>query len=95
MSNAIPGAVTPQQAVNGLARDPGAIMTRLQRSGMQGKPGPVINPENNSEHWCAEAEKDGNLAPQRKLASKKPQGDAADYETLLKTWAAMPMPERA
>ena len=38
-------------------------------------------------------EKDGNLAPQRKLANEKPQGETVDYDTLLKTWAAMPPPK--
>jgi glycerol transport system substrate-binding protein len=95
VSNAISGAVTPQQAMDGLARDQDAIMTRLQRSGVQGKLGPVMNPEKDPEYWFAKAEKDGTLAPQRKLANEKPQGETVDYETLLKTWAATPMPKRA
>ena len=95
VSNAISGAVTPQQAMDGLARDQDAIMSRLQRSGVQGKAGPVLNPEKDAEYWFAKAEKDGNLAPQRKLANEKPQGETVDYDTLLKTWAATPMPKRA
>ncbi len=94
VSNAISGAVTPQQAMDGLARDQDAIMTRLQRSGVQGKLGPVMNEERDAEYWYAKAEKDGNLAPQRKLANEKPPGETVDYDELLKTWAATPRPKQ-
>jgi len=94
ISNAISGAATPQQAMDGLARDQDAIMTRLQRSGVQGKLGPVMNDEKTAEYWYAQAEKDGNLAPQRKLANEKPQGETIDYDELLKTWAATPRPKQ-
>ena len=90
ISNAISGSATPQQAMDGLARDQDAIMTRLQRSGVMGKLGPVMNEERDPEYWYAKAEQDGNLAPQRKLANEKPQGETVDYDTLLKTWAASP-----
>ena len=94
ISNCISGSATPQQAMDGLARDQDAIMTRLQRSGVQGKLGPIMNEEKDPEYWFAKAEKDGNLAPQRKLANEKPQGETVDYDTLLKTWAAAPPPKR-
>jgi glycerol transport system substrate-binding protein len=94
VSNAVSGQATPQQAMDGLARDQDAIMTRLQRSGVQGKLGPVMNEEKPAEYWYAKAEKDGNLAPQRKLANEKPQGETVDYEELLKTWAATPRPKQ-
>ena len=94
VSNAVSGQATPQQAMDGLARDQDAIMTRLQRSGVQGKLGPVMNEEKPAEYWYAKAEKDGNLAPQRKLANEKPQGETVDYDELLKTWAATPRPKQ-
>ncbi|MGI4799695.1 MAG: ABC transporter substrate-binding protein [Janthinobacterium lividum] len=94
ISNAISGAATPQQAMDGLARDQDAIMSRIQRSGVQGKLGPVVNDEKTAEYWYAQAEKDGNLAPQRKLANEKPKGETIDYDELLKTWAATPRPKQ-
>jgi glycerol transport system substrate-binding protein len=33
------------------------------------------------------AKKEGNIAPQPKLANEKPQGETVDYDTLIKTWA--------
>ena len=60
---------------------------RLQKSGVQGKLGPVLNEERDLEYWYARAE-NGNVAPQRKLANEKPRGVTVDYDELLKTWKA-------
>lgn len=53
-----------------------------------------MNDEKTAEYWYAQAEKDGNLARQRKLANEKPQGETIDYDELLKTWAASPRPKQ-
>jgi glycerol transport system substrate-binding protein len=74
--------------MDGLARDQDAIMARLEKSGVQGKLGPKLNEEKDPEYWYARAEKDGNLAPQRKLANEKPQGITVDYDELIKSWKA-------
>ncbi len=94
VSKAISGEATAQQAMDGLARDQDAIMTRLEKSGAQGSLGPKMNPEKTAEYWYAQAAKDGNLAPQRKLANEKPRGETIDYDELLKTWAATPPPKK-
>jgi glycerol transport system substrate-binding protein len=88
VSKAISGEATPQQAMDGVARDQDSIMARLEKSGIQGKLGPMMNPEKDLEYWYAKAEKDGNLSPQRKLANEKPQGVVIDYDELIKTWKA-------
>jgi glycerol transport system substrate-binding protein len=88
VSKAISGEATPQQAMDGLAAAQDAIMGRLEKSGVQGKLGPKLNEEKDPEYWYARAAKDGNLAPQRKLANEKPQGVTVDYDELLKTWKA-------
>ena len=86
VSNAIAGAVTPQQAMDGLAHDQDAIMTRIERSGVQGDRGPVMNKVRDPEYWYKKAETDGKLAPQRKLANEKPPGQTIDYDELVKSW---------
>ncbi len=86
VSNAISGQSTPQQAMDGLARDQDAIMARIQRSGVQGDLGPVLNPVKSADYWYDQAKKDGNLAPQRKLANEKPPGKTVDYDELIKSW---------
>ncbi len=86
VSNAIAGAVTPQQAMDGLAHDQDAIMTRIERSKVQGNRGPVMNKVRDPEYWYKKAETDGHLAPQRKLANEKPPGQTIDYDELVKSW---------
>ena len=89
VSRAISGEATPQEAMDGLAKAQDAIMARLEKSGVQGKLGPKMNEEKDAEYWYKRAETDGNLAPQRKLANEKPQGQTVDYDELLKSWKAM------
>ena len=67
-------------------------MTRLEKSGAQSKLGPKMNEEKDPEYWYAKAEKDGNLAPQRKLANEKPPGETVDHDELLKTWTQTAKP---
>ncbi|MGA2551955.1 MAG: ABC transporter substrate-binding protein [Burkholderiaceae bacterium] len=94
VSKAISGEATPQQAMDGLAAAQDAILGRLEKSGVQGKLGPKLNEEKDPEYWYARAAKDGNLAPQRKLANEKPQGITVDYDELLKTWKAEAPPRK-
>ena len=75
VSNAIAGTVTPQEAMDGLAHDQDAIMARIERSGVQGDRGPIMNKPRDPEYWYKKAEADGHLAPQRKLANEKPPGE--------------------
>ena len=56
----------------------------------QGDCGPKLNPKQTAEYWFAKAEKDGTIAPQRKLANEKPKGETVDYDTLIKSWPATP-----
>jgi len=88
VSKAISGEATAQQAMDGLAKAQDDIMGRLEKSGVQGKLGPKLNEEKTAEYWYARAEKDGNTAPQRKLANEKPQGVTQDYDDLIKSWKA-------
>jgi glycerol transport system substrate-binding protein len=69
-------------------------MERIEKSGVQGDCGPKLNPKQTAEAWFAKSEKDGNIAPQRKLANEKPKGETIDYDTLIKSWPATP-PKRA
>ena len=66
---------------------------RLQRSNAQGERGPRLNPRTTAEEWYRRAERDGNLAPQRKLANEKPRGETVDYDELIRSWPATP-PQR-
>ena len=58
------------------------------------QPGAEAELDDAPEEWFAKAEKDGTIAPQRKLANEKPKGETVDYDTLIKSWPATP-PKRA
>ena len=94
IGDAAAGNKTPQQAMDALAAAQDSVMERLERSKVQGECGPRLNPKTTAEHWYEQAEKDGTIAPQRKLANEKPPGQTIDYDALIKSWPATP-PKRS
>ena len=59
------GEKTPQQALDNLAKEQDAIMTRLERSKVQPVCGPKMNPERDAQYWF-----DQPGAPKPKLANE-------------------------
>ena len=90
IGDASSGAKTPQAAMDALAAAQDSVLERLEKSGVQGACGPKLNKKETAEFWFAKAEKDGTIAPQRKLANEKPKGETVDYDTLVKSWPATP-----
>ena len=90
IGDASSGAKTPQAAMDALAAAQDEILGRLERANVQGDCGPKLNPKQTAEFWFAKSEKDGNVAPARKLANEKPKGETVDYDTLIKSWPATP-----
>jgi glycerol transport system substrate-binding protein len=82
IAEAASGEKTPQQALDGLAKDQDAIMTRLERSKAQATCAPKMNPERDAQYWF-----DQPGAPKPKLANEKPKGETVSYNELLKSWA--------
>jgi glycerol transport system substrate-binding protein len=82
IAEAASGEKTPQQALDGLAKDQDAI-TRLERSKAQPVCGPKMNPERDAQYWF-----DQPGAPKPKLANEKPKGETVGYNELLKQWEA-------
>jgi glycerol transport system substrate-binding protein len=87
IGDASSGAKTAQEAMDSLCAEQERVLERLERAGVQGDIGPKLNEEHPMEYWVELAKKEGNLAPQVKLANEKPQGETVDYDTLIKTWA--------
>ncbi|MBB3771688.1 glycerol transport system substrate-binding protein [Angulomicrobium tetraedrale] len=90
IGDASSGAKTPQAAMDALAEAQESVMARLEKSGVQGECGPKLNEKHPMQYWVDLAKKEGNLAPQPKLANEKPQGETIDYDTLIKSWPATP-----
>jgi glycerol transport system substrate-binding protein len=81
IGEAVAGTVTPDTAMDNLAREMDQVMARLERAGVQGECGPKLNPEREAEYWLNQPG-----APKAKLADEKPQGVTVDYDTLLNAW---------
>ncbi|MCP4348754.1 MAG: carbohydrate ABC transporter substrate-binding protein [Desulfobacterales bacterium] len=81
IGEALTGEVTPQQAMDNLAKAQDRVLERLQRAKVQGECGPVLNKKSKPEVWL---NKPGS--PKAKLANEKPQGETVPYEQLLKAW---------
>jgi glycerol transport system substrate-binding protein len=90
IGDASSGAKTPQQAMDSLAAAQDSVLERLEKSGVQGDCGPKLNKKETAEFWYEKSKKDGNIAPQPKLANEKPKGETIDYDTLIKSWPATP-----
>ncbi|HEX6956907.1 MAG TPA: ABC transporter substrate-binding protein [Ferrovibrio sp.] len=90
IGDASSGEKTPQQAMNALAAAQDSVLERLEKSKVQGECGPRLHKKQSAEYWFDKAQKDGNIAPQRKLANEKPKGETVDYDALIKSWPAKP-----
>jgi glycerol transport system substrate-binding protein len=80
VSEAITGALTPQAAMDKLAKEMDDVMGRLERAGMKNC-APKLNPEKADKEWIGQPN-----GPKAKLANEKPKGETMSYEALLESW---------
>jgi glycerol transport system substrate-binding protein len=80
VSQAITGELTPQAAMDKLAKEMDDVMGRLERAGMKNC-APKLNPEKDPKAWLDEPG-----APKAKLADEKPKGQTVPYDELIKSW---------
>ncbi|HWO20043.1 MAG TPA: ABC transporter substrate-binding protein [Kofleriaceae bacterium] len=80
ISQAITGELTPQAAMDKLAKEMDDLMSRLERMGMKNC-APKLNPEKDPKVWLDEPG-----APKPKLANEKPKGETVSYDELIKSW---------
>jgi len=81
IGDASSGEKTPQEAMDALCAGQEKILSRLERAGIQGDIGPVMNEEKGAEHWLAQPG-----APKPKLENEKPTPETIAYEELIKSW---------
>ena len=81
VSEAVTGALTPQQAMDQLAERQDRVLERLQRANVQPNCGPKLNERRDPQYWF-----DQPGAPKPKLANEKPKGETVPYEQLLQAW---------
>ena len=81
IGDAMSGAKTPQEALDGLCADQERVLERLERAGVQGDLGPVMNEPQDPEYWLSQPG-----APKAKIENEKPQGQTVSYDELIKSW---------
>jgi glycerol transport system substrate-binding protein len=62
------------------------VLQRIERAGIQGDIGPKLADEHDLAYWNADAVKNGNLAPQLKIADEKEKPITINYDELVKSW---------
>jgi glycerol transport system substrate-binding protein len=81
VADAVSGAVTPQEAMDALAEQQDRVLARLERAGIQGDCGPVLNEPEDPAVWLARPG-----APKAKLRNEKPPGETVPYDALIQAW---------
>ena len=81
VANAVSGAVSPQEAMDTLAREQDEVLARLERIGIQGDCGPKLNPEADPQEWLSQPG-----APKPRLDNEKPPGRTVPYDQLIEAW---------
>ncbi|MGZ3218090.1 ABC transporter substrate-binding protein [Paracoccus sp. T5] len=81
IGDASSGAKTAQEALDALCEQQESVLERLERSGVQGDLGPVLNDPEDPQVWL---EREG--APKPKLENEKPAPVTIAYEDLIKRW---------
>jgi glycerol transport system substrate-binding protein len=81
IGDAMSGAKTPQEALDALCEEQERVMERIERAGVQGDIGPLLNEPQDAQFWLDEPG-----APVAKLDNEKPQGETISYDELIKSW---------
>lgn len=81
IGDASSGAKTAQEALDALCEQQEAVMERLQRSGVQGDLGPLLNEPQGADYWLAQPG-----SPKPKLENEKPAPVTVAYEELIRRW---------
>ncbi|MEH6547292.1 MAG: ABC transporter substrate-binding protein [Sneathiella sp.] len=81
IGDAMSGAKTPQEALDALCADQEKVLIRLERAGVQGETGPVMNEERDASYWL-----DQPGSPKAKLANEDEKPQTISYDELIKSW---------
>ena len=81
IGDAMSGAKTPQEALDGLCSDQERVLERLERAGVQGDLGPVMNEEQDPEFWLSQAG-----APKAALDNEDEEPLTVSYDELIQSW---------
>src|SRR6056297_1252466 len=81
IGDAMSGAKTAQEALDALCEAQEAVLERLERAGVQGDLGPVLNEERDAEYWFNQPG-----APFPKLENEEEEPMTVSYDELIQSW---------
>ncbi|MFN3613450.1 MAG: ABC transporter substrate-binding protein [Rubrimonas sp.] len=81
IGDASSGQKTAQEAMDALCEAQEAVMARIERSGVQGDLGPLLNEPRDPEYWFSQPG-----APRPKLENEKPTPITISYDELIQSW---------
>ncbi|HHC29550.1 MAG TPA: carbohydrate ABC transporter substrate-binding protein, partial [Rhodobacterales bacterium] len=81
IGDAMSGAKSPKEALDGLCTDQEKVLERLQRAGVQGDLGPVMNDPQDPEYWLSQPG-----SPKAQLANEDPEPVTVSYDELIASW---------
>lgn len=81
IGDASSGSLSAQEALDNLCAEQERVLERLERSGVQGDLGPVLNEEMDPEFWLSQ---DG--APKAELANEDEEPMTISYDELIQSW---------
>ena len=81
IGDAMSGEKTPQEALDALCEEQEKVMERIERAGVQGDVGPLMNEPKDAQEWL-----DAPGSPVAKLENEKPMGETISYDELIKSW---------
>ncbi|MGB3556333.1 MAG: ABC transporter substrate-binding protein [Jannaschia sp.] len=81
IGDAMSGAKSPQEALDALCADQERVLERLERAGVQGELGPVMNEEQDPEYWLSQPG-----APKPKLENEDEEPQTVAYDELIQSW---------
>jgi glycerol transport system substrate-binding protein len=85
IADAVTGAKTAQEALDALCQQQEEVLERLERSGVQGDLGPVLNEEQDPQVWLDEPG-----SPVAELADERGTPETIAYDELIQSWQAAP-----
>lgn len=86
IGDASSGAKTVQEAMDALCSEQEKVLSRIEKSGVQGDIGPLMADEHDLAWWNKYSVDNGSLAPQLKLAEEKEKPLTIAYDDLIKSW---------
>lgn len=81
IGDASSGALSAQEALDNLCAQQEAVLARLERAGVQGDLGPVLNDESDPEFWLSQPG-----SPQPRLENEDEAPVTISYEELIQSW---------